>query len=52
MSQEPFVSIVIPCRNEEGFIGKCLDSIVSNDYPKDRLEILEVDGMSEDETGK
>jgi succinoglycan biosynthesis protein ExoA len=45
-----FVSIIIPCRNEEEFIGKCLDSLVTNDYPKDRLEVLVVDGMSEDRT--
>lgn len=44
------VSIVIPCRNEEKFIGKCLDSIVASDYPKDRLEVLVVDGVSEDGT--
>ena len=28
----PFVSIIIPCRNEEKFIGKCLDSIIAQDY--------------------
>jgi len=50
LSDLPKVSIVIPCRNEEKFIGKCLDSILANDYPKDRLEILVVDGMSEDGT--
>ena len=50
MSDLPKVSIVIPCRSEEKFIGKCLDSILANDYPKDRLEILVVDGMSEDGT--
>lgn len=44
------VSIIIPCRNEEKFIGQCLDSIIANDYPKNRLEILVVDGMSEDRT--
>lgn len=42
------VAVIIPCRNEEKFIGKCLDSVITNDYPKDRLEILVVDGMSED----
>ncbi|WP_161954180.1 glycosyltransferase [Candidatus Methylomirabilis limnetica] len=50
MSDLPKVSIVIPCRNEGQLIGKCLDSIVANDYPKDRLEVLVVDGISEDET--
>lgn len=48
----PFISIIIPCRNEEKFIARCLDSIISNDYPKDKLEILVVDGMSEDSTRK
>ena len=48
----PIVSIIIPCRNEKDFIGQCLDSIIGNDYPKDMLEILIVDGMSEDGTRK
>jgi len=43
------ISIIIPCRNEEKFIRKCLDSIIAQDYPKDGLEVLAVDGMSEDE---
>jgi len=46
----PLVSIIVPCRNEEKFIGKCLDSIIAQDYPKDKLEILVIDGMSEDRT--
>ncbi|MFH1657161.1 MAG: glycosyltransferase family 2 protein [bacterium] len=46
----PSVSIIIPCRNEEGFIKECLDSILNQDYPKDKIEILVVDGMSEDKT--
>ena len=48
----PFVSVVIPCRNEARFIGACLDSILGNDYPKDRLEVLVVDGMSQDGTSE
>lgn len=46
----PFVSIIIPCRNEQKFIGKCLDSIIAQDYPKELLEVLIVDGMSNDKT--
>lgn len=46
----PFVSVIIPCRNEEKFIGQCLDSITTQDYPKDRIEVMVVDGMSEDGT--
>ncbi len=45
-----FVSVIIPCRNEENFIRKCLDSVMAQDYPKDKLEVLVVDGMSEDKT--
>jgi len=44
------VSIIIPCRNEEKFISRCLDSLISQDYPKENLEILVVDGISEDKT--
>lgn len=46
----PLLSIVIPCRNEERFIAQCLDSIIRNDYPRHRLEVLVVDGMSTDAT--
>jgi GT2 family glycosyltransferase len=49
-SSLPFVTAVVPCRNEERFIAACLDSILAIDYPDDRLEILVVDGMSEDRT--
>jgi len=50
MNSQILVSVIMPCRNEEKFIGKCLDSIVAQDYPKDKLEILIGDGMSEDKT--
>jgi len=46
----PRVSIIIPCRNEAGWIERCLASVAANDYPKDRLEILIVDGLSDDGT--
>ena len=50
LPKKTFVSVIIPCRNEEVFIGKCLDSIIANDYPKESLEVLVVDGISEDNT--
>src|SRR5256886_3349417 len=46
----PFVSIVVPCRNEAEYIGPMLDSMLANAYPRDRLEVLIVDGMSDDGT--
>lgn len=51
MSAEPlFVSVVVPCRNELRYIAACLDSILSSAYPADCLEILVVDGRSDDGT--
>ena len=51
MTNNPhFVSVIVPCLNEEKHIAECLDSIVANDYPKDKLEILVVDGGSTDKT--
>jgi len=44
------VSVIVPCRNEERYIARCLDSIMATDYPSDRLEVLVVDGQSEDRT--
>ena len=44
------ISIIIPCYNEEKHIGKCLDSLIDNNYPKDLMEIFVIDGMSEDST--
>lgn len=44
------VSIIIPCRNEENFIANTLNSIIESDYPLNEMEILVVDGMSDDKT--
>lgn len=44
------VSIIIPCRNEEKYIGQCLDSFVSQTYPKECFEVFVCDGMSTDRT--
>lgn len=45
-----FTSVIIPTRNEEKYIGNCLDSIVQQDYPKEKMEVLVVDAKSDDET--
>jgi glycosyltransferase involved in cell wall biosynthesis len=44
------ISVIIPCRNEEKFIGLCLDSVIKNDYPKELMEVFVVDGGSTDNT--
>ncbi len=48
----PTVSIVIPCRNEEKYIGEVLENILQQSYPKDRLEVWVVDGASTDRTAE
>jgi len=44
------VAIVIPCRNEQRYIGRCLQSIVDCNYPKDLLRVWVSDGRSDDST--
>lgn len=44
------LSVILPCRNESLFLGPCLDTLLATRYPLDRLEILIVDGMSDDGT--
>ena len=44
--------MIIPCRNEEKYIGKCLDSFVNQTYPKECFEVFVCDGMSTDNTRK
>ncbi len=46
----PTVSVVIPCRREVNVIAGVLASVIATDYPHDRLEVLVVDGMSDDGT--
>jgi glycosyltransferase involved in cell wall biosynthesis len=46
----PLVSIIIPCFNEENYISGILDDILQQDYRKESLEVLVVDGMSSDGT--
>ena len=44
------VSVICPIYNEEKYIAKCIDSILSQDYPQDSIEVLFIDGMSTDNT--
>lgn len=44
------ISVIIPCRNEEKYIADCLTSFIDMEYPKELLEIIIVDGRSEDKT--
>lgn len=46
----PFVSFIIPTLNAEKTLDMCLNSVFRQDYPKDRFEVLLVDGGSTDRT--
>lgn len=45
-----FISVIVPAHNEQEYISQCLKSLVSQDYPKDRYEVIVVDNNSEDRT--
>ena len=46
----PLVTIIMPVRNEASSITFCLEAILNQDYPKERLEVVFVDGLSMDGT--
>lgn len=46
----PFVSILIPIRNESAYIQRCLQAVLAQSYPQELLEILIADGLSTDNT--
>jgi len=46
----PKVSVIVPARNEEKLISKCLDSLLNQDYQN--YEIVVIDDSSEDSTGQ
>ena len=50
MDTLPLVSVVIPMRNEAAHISKCLDSVLAQDYAAERLEVIVVDGDSDDDS--
>ncbi|HEY2773601.1 MAG TPA: glycosyltransferase family 2 protein [Candidatus Binatia bacterium] len=45
-----FISVIIPMRNEQDWIERCLGSVLAQDWPRDRMEVLVADGMSSDES--
>ncbi len=46
----PTVSIIIPVRNEMCHISECLDALLAQDYPRELMEVICVDGYSDDGT--
>jgi succinoglycan biosynthesis protein ExoA len=50
MSNFPFISVILPIRNEASSIVSGLRAIAKQDYPFDRMEFLIADGISTDNT--
>lgn len=46
----PFVSIVMPLRNEAACVRRAIDAVLSQEYSRDLIEVIVVDGMSTDGT--
>lgn len=46
----PMVSVVMPIRNEARFIKRSLGAVLSQSYPKERIEVIIADGLSTDNT--
>jgi len=46
----PPIAVIVPARDEEDNIGRCLASLVAQDYPAGRLRVLVVDDHSQDAT--
>ena len=48
---EPFISVMVPCNNEELVIEGLVNTLLLFDYPKDRHELIIIDDGSDDDTG-
>jgi succinoglycan biosynthesis protein ExoA len=50
IEHSPFISLILPIRNESTHVERSLRSILEQDHPSNEMEILFVDGMSTDNT--
>ncbi len=46
----PSISVLVPAYNEEANIEQCVQSLVAQDYPRDKFEIVIIDDQSTDAT--
>ncbi|WP_053076168.1 glycosyltransferase [Marinobacter psychrophilus] len=47
-----FISVIVPAHNEEKYLSQCLTSLINQDYPSDKYEIILVNNNSTDGTKK
>ena len=46
----PFVSVIMPIRNEGDFVARSLGAVLAQDYPHELMEVIIADGMSNEGT--
>jgi len=46
----PYVSVLVPARNEARSIRACIDSLMAQDYPREKYEVIVIDDSSSDST--
>ncbi|MFZ1042991.1 MAG: glycosyltransferase [Anaerolineales bacterium] len=50
LTMPPFVSMIVPCYNEEATILQLLDAVLAQTYPQSQMEIIIADAFSQDQT--
>lgn len=50
MKQKVTISVIIPAFNEEKYLGKCLQALENQDFPKNKYEVIVVNNNSTDST--
>jgi succinoglycan biosynthesis protein ExoA len=46
----PTIDVIVSTFNEERYVGRCLECVLGQDYPADRMRVLVIDGGSTDAT--
>ena len=46
------ISVIVPFYNEEGYVEQCVQALLSQDYPKERYEVILVDNNSSDRSAE
>src|SRR4051812_48772274 len=52
LNQAPSVTVIICARNEAANIGACLRTLISQEYPRDKLRVVVMDDASDDATAQ
>ena len=50
-NKQPFVSVIVAAHNESQNIVACLDALLNQCYPEEKMEIIIINDRSEDDTG-